>query len=219
MAATGFGPTAMIAAECLAQQDTTRDPWLRKSKMAGKIPELSDPTARGRSAAVLPSLTVALVAGMFGGVGCQPGSGDGAERSAPPARIVTADQESGGAPQEDARSGKVTIRVAGIDVLVEVADEPVERERGLMFRDSIPENEGMLFVYPQEQTLSFWMKNTPLPLDIAFVDAGGRIVDIQQMEPLTEQTYLSRRPAMYALEMRLGWFGDNEVDVGARVEF
>jgi uncharacterized membrane protein (UPF0127 family) len=168
---------------------------------------------------VIPGLAAAVVAGLVGMIGCQPASGDGAERSAPPARIVTSDQESGETAQANTRSGQVVIRVAGMEVLAEVADEPAERERGLMFRDSLPENEGMLFVYPQEQTLSFWMKNTPLPLDIAFIDAGGRIVDIQQMEPLTEQTYLSRRPAMYALEMRLGWFGDYEVDVGAQVEF
>ena len=110
---------------------------------------------RRPSTPVIPGLAAAVVAGLVGMIGCQPASGDGAERSAPPARIVTSDQESGETAQADTRSGQVVIRVAGMEVLAEVADEPAERERGLMFRDSLPENEGMLFVYPQEQTLSF----------------------------------------------------------------
>ena len=123
------------------------------------------------------------------------------------------------ASQEAAADGKTRILVGGLEVWVEIADDPGERERGLMFRESLSDEEGMLFVYGTEQTLSFWMKNTPLALDIAFIDATGGIVDIQQMEPFTEETHLSKRPAMYALEMRKGWFADHGIAVGAHVEF
>ena len=78
---------------------------------------------------------------------------------------------------------RVPIRVAGVQIQVEIADEPEEHSRGLMFRESMEENHGMLFVYTTEQTRGFWMKNTLIPLDIAYADREGRIVDIQQMEP------------------------------------
>ncbi len=74
---------------------------------------------------------------------------------------------------------RVSIRVGGVEIEVEIADEPAEHSRGLMFRESLPENHGMLFVYPEERTLGFWMKNTLIPLDVAYADREGRIVDIQ----------------------------------------
>lgn len=111
------------------------------------------------------------------------------------------------------------VRVAGIPVTVEVAESDEARQRGLMYRDSLPDDHGMLFVYPEERRLSFWMRNTQIPLDIAFLDRGGTIVDIQQMEPFTDETHVSGRPAMYALEMREGWFEEHGVEVGDRVEF
>jgi uncharacterized membrane protein (UPF0127 family) len=95
-----------------------------------------------------------------------------------------------------------------------------ERQRGLMFTESLPADEGMLFVFEREQILSFWMKNTPLPLSVAFIDRKGRIVEIRRMEPLDEDTlHTSRRPAMYALEMNAGWFQEHQVKVGDSVEF
>ena len=114
---------------------------------------------------------------------------------------------------------KTRLTVGGHEVLVEVADEPEERQRGLMYRESLPEDEGMLFVYDRERPLSFWMKNTVIPLDIAFLDASGRIVDIQSMEPYNEASITSRAPAIYALEMNRGWFEAHGVEVGDRVEF
>ena len=114
---------------------------------------------------------------------------------------------------------RVPIRVAGIEIQVEIADEPSEHSRGLMFRESLEENHGMLFVYATEQTRGFWMKNTLIPLDIAYADREGRIVDIQQMEPQVTDTHLSKAPMMYALEMNQGWFEANGVRVGDRVEF
>ena len=113
----------------------------------------------------------------------------------------------------------VPIRVAGIQIQVEIADDDAERSRGLMHRTSLPENQGMLFVYPDERTLGFWMRNTLIPLDIAYADREGRIVDIQQMEPQTDETHNSAAPAMYALEMNQGWFEKNGVRVGDLIEF
>jgi uncharacterized membrane protein (UPF0127 family) len=83
-----------------------------------------------------------------------------------------------------------------------------------MYRESLPEDHGMLFIYPQEAPLAFWMRNTPLPLSIAFADASGRIVRIATMEPFSEQPIPSGRPARYALEMNRGWFERRGVFVG-----
>ncbi len=117
-------------------------------------------------------------------------------------------------------SDLVSIRVGGISAQVEMAKDPKKRERGLMFREHLPEDQGMLFVYPNEQMLSFWMRNTLIPLDIAFIDRGGIIVSIQHMQPLDDENYhVSPKPVQYALEMNLGWFARNRVQVGDRVDF
>lgn len=130
-----------------------------------------------------------------------------------------ADADGAPGPAEDGEVELTTLDVAGREVEVEIADDEEERRQGLMYRDSLPEDQGMLFVYPEEETLSFYMRNTEIPLDIAFVDQRGYIVDIQQMEPHTEQLHESRRPAMYALEMNLGWFEANGVEEGDRIRF
>lgn len=109
--------------------------------------------------------------------------------------------------------------VGGVKVTAEIADTPALRERGLMGRASLPENHGMLFVYPEERELSFWMRNTPLALDIAFIDRGGTIINIETMQPNDDENTVSNRPAMYALEMEAGWFEANGVEPGARVGF
>lgn len=159
-------------------------------------------------------------------------AGDGGAR---PAAGPTADAAAGSqaapdtteaGPGEEAEAGAdtagrplTTLRVGGHEIRVEVADDAEERRRGLMHRDSLPEDRGMLFVYPEERTLSFWMRNTNIALDIAFLDRRGTIVDIQSMDAQTDRLYESRQPAMYALEVNRGWFGDHGVDVGDRVEF
>lgn len=163
-----------------------------------------------RSRTVACSVMASLAALAVHGCGAADGevSSDAAQDSG------TAVQEAS-APQGDL----VPIRVAGIEILVEIADEDEERSRGLMHRESLPENQGMLFVYTDERTLSFWMRNTLIPLDIAYIDREGRIVDIQQMEPQDSTTHPSAAPAMYALEMNQGWFEANGVEVGDRIEF
>ncbi len=102
----------------------------------------------------------------------------------------------------------------GDTLWVEIAATPETQQLGLMFRDSLPENRGMLFVYPESQQLVFWMKNTVLPLDIAFVDEAGVIREIQSMEPLSEDLHRSLEPVRYALEVNRGWFRRHGVQVG-----
>jgi uncharacterized protein len=100
-------------------------------------------------------------------------------------------------------------------VRAEVARTPEQRERGLMYRESLSPGRGMLFVFPDAQIRSFWMRNTFIPLDIAYLDESLRIVDIRAMEPEDEGTYPSARPAMFALEVPRGWFDQAGIQVGA----
>jgi len=117
-------------------------------------------------------------------------------------------------------SGLVRIGAAGgsVEVEVEVADDMDEMRKGLMGRTKLAEDAGMLFVYPEERELSFWMKDTLIPLSIAFMDAEGRIVDIEDMKALDDEPphYTSAEPARYALEVNEGFFDERGVEVGDR---
>ena len=105
--------------------------------------------------------------------------------------------------------------IFGIDtVKVELARTPAEREQGLMYRENLPPGRGMLFIFQDSQYRSFWMRNTYIPLDIAYLDESLRIVDIQAMEPQSEEGHPSARPAMFALEVPQGWFAGREIGVG-----
>jgi hypothetical protein len=99
-------------------------------------------------------------------------------------------------------------------VVAEVARTPAEREQGLMGRQDVPDGTGMLFVFESEGIRSFWMKDTPVALDIAYLNADLRIVTIHQMEPLVTSTYDSTEPAMFALEVRQGWLAEHGIEVG-----
>ena len=118
---------------------------------------------------------------------------------------------------EGARAEEVTITVDGTEIAVEVADTPTERSLGLMYRDSLPANSGMVFVYPDAKERSFWMKDTRIPLSIAFVDNTGKIVKIADMQPFDTTHTSSVFPARYAIEVNQGWFGAHGVDKGDRV--
>lgn len=103
---------------------------------------------------------------------------------------------------------------------VEVVDTLEKQERGLMFRQSMPENEGMLFVYKEPQEMSFWMRNTFIPLDIVFVGADGIILNIHQARPLDESVlYPSAGSAKYVIETNQGWFSRHGIRPGDRVTF
>ncbi|MEJ2314261.1 MAG: DUF192 domain-containing protein [Nitrospirota bacterium] len=112
-------------------------------------------------------------------------------------------------PDTRETSPKVSIETQASSVTfnVEVAADPGSRARGLMFRRHLDRNSGMLFVFPGESRISFWMKNTSIPLDIIFADSGGKIVDLKTMEPCVDgpcPEYPSRAPFTYALEINAG---------------
>lgn len=109
------------------------------------------------------------------------------------------------------------LKVGPHPVAAEVASTPEQRTIGLMYRFSLPADHGMLFVFPEPQPLAFWMRNTYIPLSIAFIDAEGRILNVEEMPPRSDATHPSRGDALYALEMRKGWFAERGVGPGARV--
>lgn len=109
-------------------------------------------------------------------------------------------------------SGKRTIILT-----VQVSDTPKKRDKGLMFVAELPENEGMLFVFSGETYGGFWMKNTFIPLSIAFLDSNGKILKILDMVPCNEDicpTYDPELSYLYALEVNLGWFEKNQIKEG-----
>jgi len=109
--------------------------------------------------------------------------------------------------------------IFGADTVVaEVASTADERAEGLMYREAVPDGTGMLFVFPDVSVRSFWMANTYVPLDIAFMDPSFGVVDIVPMQPLVTESYTSRAPAMYGLEVRQGWLAENGIAVGARAQ-
>jgi uncharacterized membrane protein (UPF0127 family) len=105
-----------------------------------------------------------------------------------------------------------------VPVRVEIASTEAQRERGLMDRTALAEDAGMLFVFEQEQSLSFWMRDTLIPLSIAFIDSQENIIDIQDMQPLDETPHPSAAPAQYALEVNQGFFADRGIEVGDVLE-
>ncbi|MBT9520192.1 MAG: DUF192 domain-containing protein [Dechloromonas sp.] len=99
----------------------------------------------------------------------------------------------------------------------EVAANDQNRQVGLMNRKAMPTQRGMLFVFTQENTHCMWMRNTLLPLSVAFMDAEGKIINIEDMQPQTEDNHCARRPARYALEMNLGWFTQRGIKPGVKL--
>ena len=99
----------------------------------------------------------------------------------------------------------------------EVAATDAQREQGLMHRKSLPENNGMLFVFDRPARSCMWMKNTLIPLSVAFIDYDGTIVNIEEMAPLTTDSHCSAGWIRYALEMNAGWFRKNGLKPGSRI--
>jgi uncharacterized membrane protein (UPF0127 family) len=112
----------------------------------------------------------------------------------------------------------VTLTIGKHRVIAEVAATPRERETGLMHRFSLKQDHGMIFVFERADPQAFWMKNTYIPLSIAFIGADGRIVNIADMAPQDERRHWSAGPVQYALEMRKGWFAERAIGPGDRVE-
>jgi uncharacterized membrane protein (UPF0127 family) len=107
---------------------------------------------------------------------------------------------------------------SGIHVIdAEVATNGATRSQGLMYRKSLGANEGMLFVFPRDEPLCMWMRNTYVPLSVAFMDREGVILNIEDMHPQSDDTHCAIAPARYALEMNQGWFAKRGVKAGMRI--
>lgn len=111
------------------------------------------------------------------------------------------------------------VRVNGYTFEVEIAETEVQQARGLMYREELAQNAGMLFVYQDEQFRSFWMKNTLIPLSIAYISEDGKILSIHNMTPLSTEGVNSVAPAKYALEVKQGRFNELKVKLGMVVTF
>ncbi|MDQ7988322.1 MAG: DUF192 domain-containing protein [Candidatus Dactylopiibacterium sp.] len=112
---------------------------------------------------------------------------------------------------------RVELRAGMYRIDAEVADSAQTREIGLMHRRSMAPHEGMLFVFDTAQAYCFWMKNTLLPLSIAFIDETGQIVNLADMQPQSERNHCAAKPVRYALEMNQGWFAAKGIKAGARI--
>jgi hypothetical protein len=99
----------------------------------------------------------------------------------------------------------------------EVANDMGSRMQGLMYRKSMAQNAGMVFVFDENAAHCMWMKNTLLPLSVAFIDPEGAIINIADMQPQTEQSHCAARPARYALEMNKGWFAQRGIKPGTKL--
>jgi uncharacterized protein len=113
----------------------------------------------------------------------------------------------------------VNLMVGGVSLKAEVAEDDQSREMGLMFRDSLPEDRGMLFIFDQPHQASFWMKNTKIPLSIAFLENDHVISEEKSMRPYDETLIQSRSDKIrYAIEVNAGWFDRHQVKPGTKVE-
>jgi hypothetical protein len=127
---------------------------------------------------------------------------------------------AGGASAQDAPQQLPTIRLTtGMHVLqVMVAQTPEQQSTGLMFRKTMGTNEGMLFAFDEPRQQCFWMKNTLLPLSVAFIADDGTVVNIDDMKPQTLDSHCSTKPVRFVLEMNVGWFDKRGVRAGSRFQ-
>lgn len=117
-----------------------------------------------------------------------------------------------------AHAESLTLNIGGQTVTAEIADTPESREHGLMQRNRLCADCGMLFVFPVANTYGFWMKNTPLPLSIAFIAENGCIINMAEMQPYALDIHYAEGNALYALEMSRGWFAAHGVKPGDEVK-
>jgi hypothetical protein len=172
-----------------------------------------------RHRSVVAMLGVALAATTIGATAEQSGTQrtDPPQAAAPKLSAPIAGAQ--GAAIDRAQSLPAIQLIIGTAKLqAEVAATAAQREIGLMHRFSLAPDHGMVFVFPGSEPLGFWMRNTYIPLSIAFMDANGVILNIEEMAPQDDSTHWSRGPAQYALEMRKGWFAERGIRVGDRVQ-
>ena len=109
---------------------------------------------------------------------------------------------------------RMSINIGVHLIQAELASTPEARARGLMFREKLGQNEGMVFRFPAARQVCMWMKNTLIPLSVAFIGDDGRIINIEEMKPQTTDEHCSKQAARYALEMRQGWFSQRNIKPG-----
>lgn len=120
--------------------------------------------------------------------------------------------------QQDPKFQVISLN-AGIHVIkAEVASTNAERQQGLMFREKMAPNEGMVFVFDGPAEVCMWMKNTLLPLSVAFIDERGKIINIEDMKPQTTDSHCGKKLVRYALEMNQGWFKQKNIKPGTSIE-
>lgn len=112
----------------------------------------------------------------------------------------------------------ISLSIGGLKLVIEVAATPESRARGLMFRKTLKANHGMLFVFPRENKLAFWMKNTGIPLSIIFVDKYSKVVSVKPLIPYSEKPVDSSKPAIYAIELNRTVCERNNIKPGMKVE-
>jgi uncharacterized membrane protein (UPF0127 family) len=110
-----------------------------------------------------------------------------------------------------------TLHAGMFNIEAELAATPAQRQIGLMHRRDMPAHHGMLFVFDEPSPQCFWMRNTRLPLTIAFVADDGTVVNLADMKPMDESSHCSARPVRFALEMNQGWFAKHGVKAGTRL--
>ena len=156
------------------------------------------PRVPGRSAARLsPWAFMPVLVWIFIFAGCQPKAADPT-----PFGLRTAE-----------------LKISKVPLTAEIADTPQASENGLMFRDSLPADRGMLFILEKPRRAEFWMRNTKIPLSIAYIDSAGKILEIKSMNPLDETVIPSSSDQIaYALEANQGWFAQHGISSGANVE-
>jgi uncharacterized membrane protein (UPF0127 family) len=125
---------------------------------------------------------------------------------------------SSAAHAQNVQFGTTQLTIGMHLIKAEVAAADPQRQQGLMFREKMASNAGMVFVFDQANTQCMWMKNTLLPLSVAFIDADGKILNIEDMQPKTLDNHCSAKPAKYALEMNLGWFKQKNIKPGHAIE-
>ena len=115
-------------------------------------------------------------------------------------------------------SQSLSLNISGHPLEVEVAADEESMQKGLMYRNELPKDSGMLFIFSQPEEKSFWMKNTKIPLSIAYLDENGSILNIEDMSPNSTEGVASRGKAKYAIEVNQGWFDSKGINPGDRVE-
>jgi uncharacterized membrane protein (UPF0127 family) len=120
--------------------------------------------------------------------------------------------------QQPARFPVISLSAGMHLIRAEVAAREADRRQGLMFREKMGQNEGMVFIFDAPAQVCMWMKNTLIPLSVAFIDDQGKIVNIEDMQPQKTDSHCAQRPVRYALEMNQGWFAKKHIGPGMKIE-